>query len=337
LPRHAQIIVLATPMEHLSTDERAELMQWVVRGGHLISNLADPDDSSDSKAPQQPGSLQRLFDVHLRESEKMDSDLRSVTVSGEGSLQAHFDPSYFLQPGKIRPVWSVRDNVGLHALRFRYGEGYITLISDDEWMDNCCLDDGDHGALLWRLVDVRPLAGLRSFRPDKAPEVWLIYDQDRQSLLQLLWQNASALIVATLVFVLAWVWQSMQRFGPLRSELPSQRRRLTEHLQASGRYLLRQHALDRLFDASRQRLLAQVQRRHPQWRALAPDILAQEIIQYGQQYRNQNTGQNTGQNNGQNNDIKTADVVRLLTQAAPSQLLSFAADIRLINRLRKFL
>jgi catechol 2,3-dioxygenase-like lactoylglutathione lyase family enzyme len=338
LPPHARVIVLATPLDILDSKEQQTLLAWVKQGGHLVTEMQSISNEDNANPDESDDLLTRVLDVRLYEHEekkeagkplqaqKPDDGLHTVIVTDEGSLQTGFDRDYFLQAGQRPPEWKVSDEIGAHVLRFPLGKGHVTLLSDSAWMDNRQLARGDHGALLWRVVSTTGNA--ESSRNDttntaasaaqkRNNEVWLIHGQERPSLLRLMWEAGAALMIVVAVFVLAWLWQSTQRFGPPRP-LPAQdRRRLSEHLEASGRYLLRQQALAGLFDASRQRLMAEVQTHYPQWRRLPPERLAQHL--------------------GERAGIESGAILRLLNTEVSDNLLQFAADIRLINRLRKAL
>lgn len=312
LPAHARVIVLATPLDYLDEAEQNALLEWVRQGGHLVSELTELSDSDKSGSGE---ALAEQLDVRLQEHD-FNADARKelarektgrpTRLDGEGTVEAAFTADYFLAPGKRAPAWIAGDRYGPHVLRFAAGRGRITLLSDLDWMKNERLGEGDHGAVLWRVVDAEPGA-----------EVWLIPGIERPSLLAVILEKATPLIAAIVAFILAWLWSASRRFGPLAPVPEPARRRLAEHLEASGRYLLRHGGLGALQGASRQRLLALVHRRHPQWRQLGAPELAQRLAERAR--------------------IEPGAVQRLLQQEPPQQLLQFAADIRLINRLRKAL
>lgn len=321
LPAQANVIVLATPPDTLGQQEQAELVDWVQEGGHLVVEPSSADSAKEAESiPEESRELlHRHLDVRLQKREaKNDADnllrriaglsdahgLRTTEIDKEGHLKAGFNPRLFLRAGQYPPAWVVTDEGGAHAMRFAYGEGFITVLSDSQWLHNRMLERGDHGALLWRIVNA-----------DKGSEVWLVHGQDRPSLFSLLWQNALPLLLAVAVFVGLWLWQASRRFGPVHALPADTRRRLSEHLEASGRFLFRQQALASLFEASRERWLAQLQRQHPQWRRLSPEKQAAHLAE--------------------RSGIEAGAILRLLADPPPAHILQFAADIRLINRLRR--
>lgn len=314
LPTHAQVIVLATPLEYLDAQEQVALLAWVRAGGHLVTELQSV--SYDDEAPDESELLYKTLGVKLRELEEENhaapaskpgkNGLRVTRLAEEGEVQTGLDADYFLEAGPVKPLWAVSMAGRDRLLRFRLGDGHITVASDLYWMQNRALGAGDHAALLWRMVDAKAGA-----------TVWLIHGEERPSLFALLRQKATPLLQALALFVLVWLWQVSRRFGPVQAPAENGRRRLSEHLEASGRYLLRHNAVAKLQDASRQRLLSEVQRRYPQWRRLPPEKLAEHLAQRA--------------------GLESGAILRVLGTDAPDNLLQFAADIRLLNRLRKAL
>ncbi|MDP2228137.1 MAG: DUF4350 domain-containing protein [Moraxellaceae bacterium] len=313
VPAHADVIVLASSPVLLAPEVRTALMDWVEDGGHLVfpaSDSADQaewlkplglrvrtgsEDNEDEGAENAPEALARLFNIPSR----------TLEIPGEGWLKVSlYDPAIIA--ARTEPLWGARDDKGWRLLRQPWGDGRVTVVTDLGWVSNRHIGTNDHAALFWRLVDAEP-----------GHDVMLVHGADQPSLLSLLMESAAPLLLAVAVFVVVWLWQSAQRFGPLTERAPPVRRRLSEHLEAAGRHLYRLGRSDLLLDASRQRLLADVQRRHPQWRRLPSAELAVQL--------------------GRRAGLEPAAIVRVLQHRASSPLLQLAADLRLINRLRKAL
>lgn len=312
LPAQADILLLATPLDYLGPDEQDALLRWTEAGGHLVTAAGD---GATDPGGRPLARLLRKLDVRLATRELSRDELAAVLRQGglrplqldrEGRLVAGFDPARHLLPGRLAPAWVAGDAFGAHALRLRLGRGRVTLLSDLGWLGNARLGQGDHGALLVRVVDGR--------RGDNA---WLVPGEERPSLFALLREKALPLLLSAALFVLAWLWAASRRFGPLQPAPAAARRRLGEHLQASAHYLARHGGLPQLLEASRQRLHARVQRRHPQWRALPAPALAVQLARRA--------------------GVEDAAVARVLFGEPPRHLLQFTADIRLLNRLRKAL
>lgn len=331
LPRHADVIVLATPPEYLDRKEQTALLNWVRQGGHLVTELQTV--STADEAPDENDLLYKTLGVQLHDAADEENEAatesdpdntartgaepKPVTkttprtylptqIAGEGEIQSTLDADYFLSYHAAPPEWVVHSGERAHALRFVHEKGRITVLSDLLWLHNRNLGTADNAALLWRIVNAKAGA-----------TVWLVHGEERPSLLALLLQNAGLLLKAAALFVLVWLWQASRRFGPVHAARENNRRRLSEHLEASGRYLLQHGATALLLDASRQRLLHDVQRQHPQWRRLPAEKLAQHL--------------------GARAQLESAAILRVLNTGTPDNLLQFTADIRLLNRLRKAL
>jgi hypothetical protein len=144
-------------------------------------------------------------------------------------------------------------------LRFDWGRGRVTVLSEFGIFSNDRLAEHDHVDLWWGLLD--PLQ-----RPGR---IWLQYLPRVPSLAQLLWERAGGPMLAGLVTLLlaAWTWSG--RLGPLLQERDEERRRLLEHIEAGGRFLWRRQAGGVLVEAVRHHMLQRLQRRHPQTRQLS--------------------------------------------------------------------
>ncbi len=311
LPRHADVIVLATPVEYLDSKEQETLLAWVKNGGHLVTEMQTI--SEEGEAPDEDDLLYATLGVRLYEAEEETdrnaADAHSnlaVRIGDEGEIRSTLDRDYFLTWSRLKPVWTVSRGNHAGALRFALAHGHVTVLGEMTWMNNLSLGSADNAALLWRVVN----AGA-------GKTVWLIHGEKRPSLFALLLEHAAPLLKATALFVLVWLWHASRRFGPLQPVQEGQRRRLGEHLEASGRYLMQHGGMALLMNASRQRLLAQIQRQHPQWRRLPPGELAQQL--------------------GARAQLESTAIARVLAANLPENLLQFTADIRLLNRLRKAL
>ena len=139
------------------------------------------------------------------------------------------------------------------------------LVVNDSFLRNTSLGEHDHAEWLWRLAGqgrpnevIRWTRGVRSRGSAEVP-----------GLLALLWEHARPLMIAALVLLLAWVWARTRRFGPVRPDPPPIRRRLGEHIDASGHFSWRRDRGPELLRAVRSRLEHEVARHHPGWGRLS--------------------------------------------------------------------
>ena len=110
----------------------------------------------------------------------------------------------------------------------------------------------DHAELLWSVLSLTPGRELRFyFRPE------------RLSLSGFLRENAAPALIAGGLLLALWLWSIAPRFGPVAPDAPPGRRRLLDHLRASGRYYWAKGLRSRLVVAARDAALRRVTRAQP--------------------------------------------------------------------------
>ena len=142
-------------------------------------------------------------------------------------------------------------------VQIRVGQGWVTALTAPDIFGNGSLGDADHAEALVRLV---ALAGPQS----RFLIIRAMPGGFGDWLLETAWRM---LIFVALLIVLA-LWRAIPRFGPIAADPPPQRRRLLDHLLASGRLLWSrgEHAL--LARAASDSALASVYAEYPHARWL---------------------------------------------------------------------
>jgi hypothetical protein len=124
------------------------------------------------------------------------------------------------------PDWQAGGKAGGEILHFRHGRGHVTVATDLSFVRNWGLGRNDHAELFWRLLHV-----------DGAPTD-VIFLRDRSvGLAQWLLEHAWRVLAVLAVLIGAWLWALAPRFGPIQPDPELNRRRLLDHLRASGRLL----------------------------------------------------------------------------------------------------
>ncbi len=279
-PPAGTTLVWPTPRRTLSDNRAQALLDWVDAGGHLVVvswtlweddetdplldhlgveqylNDYDDSDAGDEDAP-----------VEAQDGATDPADGLPVAMPArEGVLRVAFDPDYRLEDGYDEADWALADRNGIHALRYRWGEGRITALSDHEFMLNDDIGKADHAALTVRLLE-----------PAQERTIWFVYGDDVPSLWHWLTTHAWPVLVAAAVLLAAWLWSTSRRLGPLIPQPPATRRSMVEHVAASGRFLWRRHGSATLHHAAVDAFLRQLQRRHPQWSGLDGTALAAQV------------------------------------------------------------
>jgi hypothetical protein len=250
----AAVLIVPAPRQELHSAKIAELLRWVERGGHLIAEA------------EYVGVPDPLFDrlgVKRVRVEAAASSLFVMTPDGS-KLRAYFGDSMHLaapQPQRVRL------RAGEHLVSFARGRGMVTLATSLRFARNPGLDDEyarmskrparsigglDHAALFWAVLSLTPERELHVyFRPE------------RLSLWEFLIRNAAPVLIAGGLLLALWLWSIGPRFGPVAPDTPPGRRRLLDHLRASGRYYWGRGMRSRLVVAARDAALRRIARAQP--------------------------------------------------------------------------
>lgn len=129
-----------------------------------------------------------------------------------------------------------------HMLQYTLGAGKITVLTDYFIFNDTNIGDYDHAFFLWSLADT-------------SPRVWMVYDKDSDTLVQLLWDSAPYLCVSVLTALAGWLMFRGRRFGPILSVEHATRRQLQEHIDASTAFIWRAEEQAFLIDEARQPVL----------------------------------------------------------------------------------
>lgn len=252
LPAPPGTLFLAATHWPLQDRQVDALLGWVKAGGHLV--LA----AGSRRAGESVEPLLRALDVgllryagsHLPVPLEIDLDsARPLVAEVDPDLRLYTEGDY---------ARLAEDDRGACLLHGRRGAGRITVLCDGSVFTNPWLGEGDHGELLWRLARIAP------------GPVWMVYEAQVPGLLAWLWNLAPALVLGVLAVLALALWRHLPRFGPPLDLPPPGRRRLLDHVQASGRFLWRQGARDMLLAELRHTVQSRLRRRHPGWQRLGP-------------------------------------------------------------------
>ena len=230
------VLILPAPRDALEPRRATALLAWVERGGQLIVEAEPAARKAQRKSRPEP---------LLAEA----ADGRRFAVAfARGPLLS----------GPVRkPRLSAGDQDGWRLVAFPRGKGQVTAVSSLDFARNPLIGQNDHAALLWTALS--PAAELRVFvRPQKL------------SLADFLEAHAGPALAALALALALWLWRIAPRFGPLVPDAPPARRRLLDHLRASGRYFWARGRQDRLLAAAREAALRRVVRAQPDF-AVAPE------------------------------------------------------------------
>ncbi len=232
----AGTLVMPARRQALAAERLADLVRWAERGGHLIVEaefLGVPDLLLDRLGVQRadappPKSL--------------------VAEIGARRLKVHM-------PGGMRlvaPGSDMRLRAGDQLLSFGRGRGAVTVASSLNFARNHSIGAADHAELFWQLLALTP-----------GRELVVYWSPQRLSLWGFLKENAAPALAAFALLLALWLWSIAPRFGPVAPEAPAGRRRLLDHLRASGRYYWAKGMRSRLVVAARDAALRRIARAQP--------------------------------------------------------------------------
>jgi Domain of unknown function (DUF4350) len=289
-------LILPARRNALAPAERERLLAWVAGGGHLVvenENQRLPDPILDSlgvkREPVKKPGDRRPTDVRLPHSPgglKVNFASGQTLVAPEGALQ-------------------VRGTNATHLVHLRVGRGQATVLNDFGFMRNLSIGQLDHAELLWQLV---------RFQPGTAG-VFVFDNPQKLSLVQWLVDNAWAVLTAGAVLLLVWLWRIAPRFGPMAPDPEPVRRRLLDHLRASGRFQWSKGGAATLAEAAREAALRRVARAQTDFAALSPAERRERLAA--------------------SFDLPAEEAGRVLRPATDTQPAEFVAAMRVFQRIHE--
>jgi hypothetical protein len=286
------------------TDYQIELLlDWVKAGGHLIMDSQQNDDA-----------LLTKFRITLSKNNGEVAETSPIAFYWQGyPLEVAFNQEFYFK-AFYDPINKISNKNGTFALFYYFSQGYVTILSDLAFIENNKIGEYDHAQFLWHLV-TSELAAKRVFFLQKNP---IIDDNDKNqfpSLWSLLWTNMSSVIISALLLLLFWLWATSHRFGSLLPEPPRSRRRLLEHIEASGQFLWKQDQAVRLLTTERKALLKRIESVHPDWIQLSRKKLSQELAQIS--------------------DLSVNEIEMALEKIKPKTEMVFTRNIQVLSKIMK--
>lgn len=292
-PRRAVVIVDSWHWDLIEARKK-KMEAWIKAGGRLIVDTTlidslddfakfsgikqdfpkvDKDDDSeesdeddDPKEGESTSSVRGLISDEKRCFEwTVDVDRESVSAARKKySFCGIFIYGWLVSDTK--PVWALRDSKGLQAVRAKVGEGFVTVLNG-RLFDNRNFRDTERGALLVAAAQLR--------RDDV---VWLLTESEHPSVLSLVWQYGSPVVVLFGLFVAAVIWRNSIRFGSLRSTPDAARRSLAEQIRGTGWFILRLGGARTLYKAMLRAVKEEGARRIVRFHALSPQQQVDALI-----------------------------------------------------------
>jgi hypothetical protein len=242
--------VLLMPNRRQAIDPRRmrDLAGWVEGGGHLIAEA------------ELPGVADPLLDVFgvQRTAAPPQAKPVAVEVPGGRTLNVTLHGPAALKAVERDVTWRAGSPDGAQLLSFTHGRGNFTAVSSLGFARNSAIATQDNAEFLWQLTELSPTTELRVYLPPERLSLW-----------SFLTAHAAPVLMAAAALLVLWLWRIAPRFGPVAPDLPPARRRLLDHLRASGRYYWSAGRRERLVVAAREAALRRMARAQPDF-AFAP-------------------------------------------------------------------
>lgn len=221
------------------------LLAWVDRGGHLIVEA----EHFKNKDPL----LDRLEIERIEIRNRAPRPPSAVALPHAPEvMRVHFGYGQKLLP-RAAPAYRFDDISGTHLVHLTRGRGSVTAVPDLQFLNNREIAKHDHAEFAWQLVRFSPVSR----------EVLLAPRLAMPTLLDWVLEHAVAAMALSAALLGAWLWHVMPRFGPLQPDPLPGRRRLLDHLRASGRFHWARGRAANLLQAAREACVRKIARSHP--------------------------------------------------------------------------
>lgn len=98
------------------------------------------------------------------------------------------------------------------------------------------------------------------------------------SLLDLIRKHALMIVICTILFILAWLWYSLSRFGSIQVDSPRQSLSIAKHIAAVGEFLSQDSGRPRLIEACYKALDRDIYQKVDANRLISQDKLIDKIV-----------------------------------------------------------
>jgi hypothetical protein len=262
-------LLLPDRREAITPDARARLLKWVEDGGHLVvedenHRVADPILDALEVARTEVKRAEPVRPEAKAPTQRPLVQARLPHAPGKMRVDMHAQQTLEAPFATVR----VESRNATHLVHFPRGQGRVTVLNDLDFLRNRSIGRHDHAEFLWQIV---------RFQPQTAA-VFVFDNPQKLSLWSWLTANAWAVLAGGAALLAVWLWRLASRFGPVAPDPEPGRRRLLDHLRASGRFQWARGGAPALVEAAREAALRRVSRAHPDFASLGPAEQASRLV-----------------------------------------------------------
>ena len=289
-------LVLLFSRESLSQERSAQLLEWVDSGGFLYilaqvekedvsekDDVSEKEDVKDSLVGEQGiyASIptdEKAWEAQENGDSSLDEFPKAKAMNYQTNLFLDGDESFDVDLGpfvlNFRNLSLVKRFDDAHGSRIFVvprGSGKIVVLPSLDFMSNEQIGKYEHASFLYRLFN---LFGRSS------EEIWFVLKDSYPSIWVFLYERAWMAMLSFPFFVLFLLWALSPRLGPIEPEPPEERRRLMEHVHASGQFLWEYQGGTSLLEETRNAFNRQLRLRKSTWTRLSDDELYTNLAQH---------------------------------------------------------
>lgn len=176
------------------------------------------------------------------------------SFSGAEQRKVFFDPHLTLSTTREDHIAKVSSDCAIHMLRYKYGKGIITVVTELSMLTNDRILYDDN--LLFGVDMVS--TGIGS---DRNKEFWYLNVRGIPNIMDLIWYRGWMLILTVLVFIIAFLIIRGRRFGPIDKPVGVVRRQLQDHLDAASLFAWNSNGYQYILESVRKRVLTSLTKR----------------------------------------------------------------------------
>lgn len=247
-----QVLMIPERLNPLGAGRATSLLEWVRGGGHLIVAARFNVDDLLAAVDITP------LDYRDINYESNDYDENTVGIRFPGTsdaMEIGSLPHWRFDAPRTLDELRLEDDYGVQALSRPEGAGRLTVFVSLDFLENWVIGEHDHAETLWHILHLHSVP----------TRLWLLHSFDTPPLWLWLWRRAPLVIATLTLLLLAWLAMTVRRFGPVQELHTPDRRRILEHIEASGRFSWKQKKGAALIHAVQRGLEQDIRKTHPGW------------------------------------------------------------------------